>query len=40
MRLTTGAELPRFVPGPDDWVICVFENTSGFDASGSRYDPA
>src|SRR3546814_7632815 len=33
-ELMTGAELPRFVPGPDDWDL-ESDRTSGFDASGS-----
>ena len=32
----TGTELPRFVPGPDDWDLGDNGRTSGFDASGSR----
>src|SRR3546814_4268695 len=34
-ELMTGAELPRFVPGPDDWDL-ESDRTSGFDASRSE----
>src|SRR3546814_5918423 len=36
-ELMTGAELPRFVPGPDDWDL-ESDRTSGFDGSGSPAD--